>query len=46
MTSYMKGSPLRSNQIYAAHKASKGFQNYFTAFVKNSVPQTNQTTGL
>jgi hypothetical protein len=46
MTSYLNGSPLRSNQNYARHKASKGFQEYFKTFVTNSVPQTNQTTGL
>jgi hypothetical protein len=31
---------------YAGHKATKGFQKYFKAFVTNYVPQTNQTTGL
>jgi hypothetical protein len=46
MTSYLKGYPLRENKRYAIQKQTKGFQQYFKAFVKNSVPQTNQTTGL
>jgi hypothetical protein len=46
MTSYLNGYPLRGNEKYAQHKSTKGFQEYFKAFVTNSVPQTNQTTGL
>jgi hypothetical protein len=46
MTSYLNGSPLRENWKYASHKATKGLQEYFKAFVTDYVPQTNQTTGL
>jgi hypothetical protein len=46
MTRHLKAHPLREINKYASRKLTKGFQAYFKAFVTNSVPQTNQNTGL